>query len=287
VVTILNLIEVRQQSQPEQDSFHEWILPNGTQWASFHRLENEYLIRFTDLADFTLSRDGLDVAAYPVPKVSNQTVERLYLNLVIPLALSRQFKLVLHGSAVELGNSAVAFLAKSGGGKSTLAASFSTSGFRFLTDDNLLLDDVDSQYFVQPTHPSIRLWDDSREALMPDATCSSSPVDYSSKARLLANEHIAHCDNALPLKYVYFLSQSSTDKVSITAVSGRDAIIELHKHSFLLDMEEREMITQHFQQISALADHPIFFRLEYPHSYERLLNVHESVVKHVHEGSFP
>ena len=284
---VINLIEARIQEPITQHFFHEWIFPNGTPCATFHRLEDEYLIRFPNLADFILSKNGLIIAAYPTLGVSNQTIEHLYLNQVAPLALSCQLKLVLHGSAVELDDYSVGFLGASGRGKSTLAASFSTSGYRFLTDDGLLLEKVNSQYFVQPNHPSIRLWDDSREKLIPDAICSAPALDYTLKARLLAGEQIAFCDEARPLRFVYFLGEGNADVVSITPVSGCEAMIELQKHSFLLDMEEREMLTHHFKQISALAKHPIFFRLEYPHRYEDLDEVRESVVKHSHASILP
>ena len=120
--------------------FHELLDPSGKLWASFYRVDNRYLLRFTGFADFTISSDGLEIIANPVQGVSEQTVEHLYLNVALPLAFSRQLKLVLHASAVEMDNTAVAFLGVSGRGKSTLAASFSTSGFRFLTDDGLQLE---------------------------------------------------------------------------------------------------------------------------------------------------
>jgi serine kinase of HPr protein (carbohydrate metabolism regulator) len=90
--------------------------------------------------------------------VTSATVEHLYLNQVLPLALSRQGKLVLHGSAVDIGGQGVAFLGESGRGKSTLAASFATEGTRFLTDDGLLLEWVGECCMIIPSHPSIRLW---------------------------------------------------------------------------------------------------------------------------------
>jgi hypothetical protein len=62
----------------------------------------------------------------------------------------------------------VAFLGESGRGKSTLAASFATEGTRFLTDDGLLLEWVGGHCMIVPSHPSIRLWEDSQEALISD-----------------------------------------------------------------------------------------------------------------------
>jgi hypothetical protein len=113
-------------------------LPDGALWAQFYRADTGYLLRFPGLADFAST--GLEVTAWPAPGISGQTVEHLYLNQVLPLALSMQGKLVFHASAVEIGDGAIAFMGESGKGKSTLAASFATSGYRFLTDDGLIVE---------------------------------------------------------------------------------------------------------------------------------------------------
>src|SRR5574340_1151913 len=102
----------------------------------------------------------------PAPAGGEQTVEHLYLNQVLPLALSMQGKLVFHASAVEIGEVAVAFMGESGKGKSTLAASFATHGYRFLTDDGLVIEAEDEGHRIVPSHPSLRLWQDSEGALI-------------------------------------------------------------------------------------------------------------------------
>jgi len=261
--------------------FHQCSLHDGTLWASFFRTDNGYLIHFPNLADFWISNDGLDIQATPAPGVSAQTIEHLHLNQVLPLALSRQFKLVLHGGAVDINRRAVAFLGVSGRGKSTLTAAFATGGYRFLTDDGLQLDVKDGQYLAKPSHPSIRLWDDSRNQLMP-ATVEKAPnIDYTPKARLLAGKEVPHCDEPLPLQAIYFLGEGNTNTVSIEAVSGRDAVVELVRHSFLLDIEEREMLRHHFSQLIDLAKKPVFFQLDYPRQYDLLPEVLEAVVEHV------
>jgi len=237
-------------------------------------------VSFPGLADFTISANGNEVVAFPAPDASDQTVHHLYLNQVLPLALSRQFNLVLHASAIEVGNFAIAFLGLSGHGKSTLAASLSTSGHRFLTDDGLQLEKIDGTYFAKPSHPSIRLWDDSRRALIPDTTRAAPPVDYTPKSRLLADDKVAYCDVARPLRCMYFLGEGSTEQITIEPVSGRDATIELVRHSFLLDIEEREMLMHHFGQLTELAKKPIFFRLDYPRRYELLPQVRDTIIRH-------
>ncbi|OGA18529.1 MAG: hypothetical protein A3H32_19750 [Betaproteobacteria bacterium RIFCSPLOWO2_02_FULL_63_19] len=280
---LLDLRTARVQQELDAKPFHEWVLPDGTLWTRFYCSGKQYLLRFPGLADFTVSANGTKAAAYPMPGVSRATIEHLYLNQIVPLALSRQRKLVLHASAVEVRDRAVAFLGVSGRGKSTLAASFSISGYRFLTDDGLLTDKEGDGYIVHPGHPSIRLWEDSREALIPGGTDAASPVDYTSKARLLADDQVAFCNAARPLCRVYFLGDGNTGRVEIVPLGGRDAMVELVRHSFLLDVEEREMLARHFELLSALVEIPMFFRLDYPRSYAVLPDVRDAVIRQVAE----
>ena len=276
----LQVRAAQEQAPLEAAPFHEWATPDGRQWTSFHRTDAGYLLRFPALADFTVSADGQEVSVCPEPGVSEQTVEHLYLNQVLPLALSRQFKLVLHAAAVEIDGFAVAFVGVSGRGKSTLTASFSTSGYRFLTDDGLQLEKSGGAYLAKPSHASIRLWEDSRSALIPETALAAPPVDYTPKSRMLAGSEVPHCDVPRPLRCIYFLGAGNTDEVSIEPVGGRDAMIELVKHSFLLDIEEREMLKHHFARLTELARRPMFFRLDYPRQYESLPQVLEAIVKH-------
>ena len=275
----------RRQLPVDAGAFHESMLPDGTLWTSFYRIGRDYLLRFPDLADFVVSASGTEVTAYPAPGISRPTVEHLHLNQVVPLALSRRWKLVLHASAVAIEDFAVVFLGISGRGKSTLAASFSTSGYRFLTDDGLLVDKGEEGYIVHPGHASIRLWNDSREALVPDSTQAAPPLDYTPKTRLLADGEVAFCDTSLPLRCMYLLGEGNA--VVVAPLSGRDAMIELVRHSFLLDIDEREMLSHQFAQLSALVDVPMFFRLDYPRRYEVLPQVRDVVIRHAAEPGPP
>lgn len=275
-----NVNPARDQSPLEHPPFYEWVLADGTLWTGFYRVGDGYLLRFPGLADFSVSSDGRSVSAWPVPGVSSQTVEHLYLNQALPLALSRRFELVLHASAVEIEDSVVAFLGFSGRGKSTLAASFATSGHRFLTDDGLQLQAAAGGYRALPGHPSIRLWDDSRQALIPETAQAAPPVDYTPKARLLAGDEAAFCNLPRALRGVYFLGEGIADSVTIDPVSGRDAMIELVRHSFLLDVEEKTILTHHFSRLTELVARPMFFRLDYPRDYEKLPAVREAVLAH-------
>ena len=263
-------ISVQEQVPLDGPCFQRWQFADGSTWLEFHRCASGYRLRFPALADFTVSQDGSQIQAFPAPSTSAATVEHLYLNQVLPLALSRQHKLVFHASAVELGNRALAFFGPSGYGKSTLAASFSTNGYRFLTDDGLQLTQVGDQFMVNPSHPSIRLWDDSKAALIPNTVATAPELEYTPKARLLADAAMAHCTEERPLQLVYVLDAKPADSVIFTPMAPGERVLALLTHCFLLDMEERAMLAEQFSQLTAMARSVSFFRLAYPRDYQSL-----------------
>lgn len=188
--------------------------------------------------------------------------------------------LVLHGSAVQVGEGCVAFIGESGRGKSTLAASFSVNQHRCLTDDGLLLEMVDDIYRVVPSHPSIRLWRDSEQSLLPEGIASEPPPIYTSKGRFLAGEKLHFSDVPLPLVSVYFLGDGNTSSVAIEAVSPADVLIELAKNSFLLETQAHQQLKNYFHQLADLANKNLFYRLDYPRRYEDLPGVRQAVIQH-------
>ena len=124
----LTCLPPRAQAPKIASPFHTWDSPDGTLWAAFYRKKAGFLLRFPELADFEISADGRCVRCIPALDISDATTEHLYLNQILPLALSKAGKLVFHASAVELVGCATAFVASSGRGKSTLAAGFAVNG---------------------------------------------------------------------------------------------------------------------------------------------------------------
>lgn len=268
-----------QEPIPEQ-FFHQWKSPEGGQWVLFYRTGPNYLIRFVDLADFTISADAQEIHIAPIAGVAQSQIEHLYLNLVLPLALSHQNKLVLHASAVEVDDFSLVFAATSGGGKSTLAASFANAGYRFLTDDGVELQADGATYLVQPNHPSIGLWSDSSEQLFSTNSPMTGEPTTPGKLSFLMADQALFCDQPRPLKHVYFLGDGSAEELSIVPVVGAEVMANILRNSFLLDVEARSALTQNFDQISQFAQQAKFYCLDYPRRYELLPHICETVVAH-------
>ncbi len=87
------------------------------------------------------------------------------------------------------------------------------------------------------------------------------------------------------LQRVYFLGDGSAEAVRFQRLSAAEALVEWIKHSFLLDVEERPRLASHFDQVAALANRPIHYRLDYPRRFEALAVVREAILRHALEES--
>jgi hypothetical protein len=272
----------REQAPLDVAAFQTWELPQGTDWTLFYRLEDGYLLRFPGHADFLVSLDGSSVKATPVPQATDATIDHLYLNQALPLALSCQGALMFHASAVVLeSGEAVAFMGSSGAGKSTIATSFAIAGSPFLTDDGLrVAQDACNRYLVYASHPSLRLWDDSLETLLDGNERVAAQPSYTSKTRILADPRLPHCTLPTLLRRVYFLGNGDAAKPSFEALSPPQALVALTSHSFLLDIESHELIAKHFDWLARFAAQPLFYRLDYPRTYEALPEVRAGIIAH-------
>jgi hypothetical protein len=278
-----HLGQARPQPQLDQPLLNQWMLPDGTEGIGFYRHGNDFLLRFPALADFEVSADGLSVRCWPAPDISENTLEHLYLNQVLPLALSKRGKQVFHASAIETPAGAVAFMAASGRGKSTLAASFATNGFRLLTDEALLLEANVGGYNVLPSHPSLRLWDDSYDVLVGAVARQAPAVQYTPKARILYGDSMAFSTEAQPLLRVYFLGDGSATQLTIQRMPPGLALISLVNNSFLLDVDTRQTLATHFDQLGSMLALPIYYELDYPRRYAELPRVREAIIRHATE----
>ena len=238
------------------------------------------MLRFQGLADFALN-SATDVAqCWPAHSTNEATVEHLFLNQIVPLALSQQGQLVLHGSAVNADGRAVAFLGDSGQGKSTLAGYFAAHGMPFLTDDGLLIDQLGERARVVPGHRSIRLWADSERLLLPLGTQKLDAVQFTNKGRFHAGEVFPHCAEPCDLRCVYLLRNSGIDAVQISPVPAAAAFIALVNHSFLLDTESSAVLGRHFSQLQTLVRTTKVFSLDYPRDFSQLSQVRSTIVAH-------
>ena len=270
----------RTQEPIDASPFHQYTLDDGSVWTEFYRLDGGYRLRFPGLADFDVSADGKVATAIPARDTDEVTVEHLYINQVVPLALSRQGVPSFHASAVTVEGGTIAFLGGSGMGKSTLAASFALSDAAFLTDDSLIIEETVDGCFIQPSHASLRLWQDSVDALVQKEVSAAGAICYSDKARLLAGDALHYAGAPERLLAAYVLAWNEPAELEIEPLSGTERHMAWIENSFLLDIKDKELLARHFDWTHRVSGSVPTFSLDYPREYGILPEVRAAVTLH-------
>jgi hypothetical protein len=243
--------------------------PAGDDWALLYRTQDGYLIRFPDYADFRVDARMERVACTLHGQTEPENAQHLYRNQVWPLMQSHLGKLVFHASAVLVGQEAVAFVGMSGQGKSTLAAAFAISGLPFLADDGLVVSERGGQFWVESGLNSVRLWDDSVEALQTGLSQPAPGISMTSKARFIANADMPHQRGHYRLGHLFLLDQGA-GRFMCEPMNATERLVAWLRHSFVLDVHDRQATARHFDGLSRLAMDVSASRLDYPRSYAAL-----------------
>lgn len=265
---------------------NQWQNPDGSTWLVIRKSAEGFELEFPHLAQFSLDDEGDVIRKTQLEDGCEATLDHLYLNQVLPLALSLQNELVLHASAVNINGQAAVFCGSSGMGKSSIAAAFATAGYPFLTDDGLLIEPSGGDYLAVPSHPFIRLWDDSRDSLVPGEVGSLPTPVWTEKSRLLAGEQLPFCDQKVTVGRVYFLQDEGVDSLTISPLLGADALMALVRNSFFLDISDRCGVSKHFHGAGGLVRKPLFYHLDYPRAYGELPGLVDGVLEHMEMPGF-
>lgn len=102
--------------------------------------DDAYHLRFYGTCDIVLDRGLRRATVHLVDGADPTVVEVLASGTLLAFVLALRGEAVLHASAVQLGDVALAFVGASGMGKSTMATLLCAAGARLITDDLLRLD---------------------------------------------------------------------------------------------------------------------------------------------------
>jgi energy-coupling factor transporter ATP-binding protein EcfA2 len=260
---------------------HCWTAPDGAAWLTIGRDTGGYVFRFRRFADFHWSPRHRVLTCHVRPRTQMSTVRHLLLDQVLPAISSGEHASGFHASAVVVGGEAVAFAGKTGLGKSTLAASFAAAGFPALTDDCLIVKEHGEQFLAVPAYSSLRLWNDSANALGGDLGRRHQVAAYSRKIRLNeSTSKISFCGNPAPLRCVYLLeTRAPRHAVLIEPLSQRDAFIALVRLAFRLDPYDRVHLANEMDRLARLSGVVSVRLLHVPRRLENLLSVREAVLR--------
>jgi hypothetical protein len=226
---------------------------------------------FDDTGTFDISPDGHRIDWTPPAAPDMEAVRKDVLGRVFAVALDQEGIISLHGSAVALGDVAVAFLAPKFHGKSTTATALINAGGRLLADD-LVPITPGFEPRVLPSVPVVQLWKDSASRVAGRA--SPAAVEHASpKLQVAWTGTERNATAAVPLAAVYLLAPVPSDspggvrRMRVTGIEAALALLGQAKVGALLGVERRSVL---LQLLADLAERVPVYRLEIPRDFERI-----------------
>jgi len=240
----------------EEGTVPYWTVARHAERLRFHVHEQ---------ADFWL--EGGQITVVPLPSIPGAVVEQLTVDLVVPRALHGLGIPCLHASAVRLSSGkAVAFMAETGTGKSTLCAMLTRRGGELLSDDAVAPQVVEGRVMVPPSYPSVRLWPDS-------ATAVFGHDDFPNAARHHKRRVTSGSGVAAPLGGVYVLAKRDGGPPERERLSASEALKELAGSVHRLVDDDPRASAAEFALLGDLVAEVPVWRLHFAHDYRALPDV--------------
>lgn len=278
---VLHIFPHAEQATLENEPSEIWRSPDDSLGCVIFREDNTYRMRFPGLADFIAHSGTGQVNCIPAQGVNQNTLQHLYLNQVMPAVLSMLHRPIFHASCVVMDGSAIAFIGDSGKGKSTLATHLALHGNPILADDGLELEWTEKGYLALPSHPSIRLWEDSRARLLPANAVALPAVQHTSKNRFVSDGLFPFSEQPALLRRAFFLGDGNTQSIQISRLSSQNAHIAWLANSPMLDTRDRDRMTSQFEQITRAVKMRISYSLDFPRDFSRLPELAQSLHEHL------
>lgn len=256
-------------------------LPDGDTEYELARVEDGVVLRYGRSAEFLIAHSSIHYRTDAT--FSTAALQWLLLGPVIGFWFEFTGLTVLHGATVEVNGSAIAVLAGSGTGKSSLAVAFAHAGHRLLGDDHVVIDPAVSPIAVYPALPWLKVG---------PRVCETFGIDYVSlpnlhravdKRRWMLSEG-QRVETSLPLRAVFVLDRTkrTSPEVRIESLGPRDALVNLIRHSYApVSVHAAGFQTQRLALLSRIVSDLGIARVEYGEGLDRLSQVRRAIVAHV------
>ncbi len=251
----------------------------GKSAVQVHRTPEYDLVSFTDVADYYLWPDR--IVCHLHDREYEYAVELYLFGVVFAIWMERRGMLTLHGSAVAVGDWAIAILGGKHGGKTTLAAALLLRGGSLLTDDIVVIEPAGDQFLVRPTYPEMRLWPDQAQHFFGMAGACNRLHPKSPKLRVSLDEcpEAEFCDTGRPLVGIYLPEDGDTDRTTITAVTGARAVVTLVGNSYAAHIvEAMGLRAGRFDLVSRLAGEVPIRHVVYPRGLDHVPDVARAII---------
>ena len=264
----------------------------GEPWLTCYEFDECEVRRLAQTADFYLYADR--ILCYMPDPDKLVDAEIGLLGTVLARWLERRDVAMLHAAAVVTPAGAVAFLASSQSGKSTLAASFVDAGAALLTDDILPVRVEAGVVTAAPGYPQMRMWPDAAKHFLGDyaALPLVHPKLDKRGVRLPQPGWGAFCAEPQPLVAIYLPARDTTETPAPTIASSTlgpaEALFTLVGHCFAgpgvagVAYQQRRM-----ELLRTVAKTVAVRRLSYPSGYAELPRVCAAILQELETTPVP
>ena len=198
---------------------------------------------------------------------------------IVPRTESHRGNLVLHAAMVGLSSAeCILLVGATGNGKSTLSASFLSSGQTVYGDDAAIIRFSSNTPMARSLVTSIRLLPDSQH-LVSSFDAEDPEERPSSKSSFSLSDGLSP-PPFLKISAIFALQQAAGDAPRVDRLRGREACVRLIANSFALDPTDRSQAANRLVQIGRLLQAVPVFELHVPHDFRLLSKAKAMLVEH-------
>lgn len=261
---------------------------DSERWYKYALLDNDRIyLCWEDQFEFLVDGDGRRIWFGRLGAPSLESLRVYLLGRALSFALVKQGFEPIHSSTVVLDGAAVAFIGESGFGKSSLAAGFVRDGYRLLTDDLLVVSHSSGQPEAHPGPPRIKVFPWVARRCLGRIGEGVPMNKWTEKLVLPLGEH-HHQSRPVPLRTVYVLGSPREvfrrQRIQITALSQREAFVELIRHTFNYVVTDPQRLKRLFSKSMELASKVPLKRISYRRDLALLPEVRRRILADLEIG---
>jgi len=280
----------RRRLPPTPDHWYHEATADGASrpWRLIGRAGTVDVIRYRREGTFVVDRRSREIVAYPHPDLQPDALRQTLIGQLLPLVLSLSGRLVLHASAVRAPEGLIAFIGRSGAGKSTIAAALAAAGYSLATDDCVALECRQGRWYGIPFHSGVRLWRDSADLFSRDETPREGKARR--KTRFSASQlGLSVHARRTPLSRLYLLhpermSSRRAQAPRVASVPAVEAMFELVRGGFHPAVGDRRSMRRLFDGLTSLASHVEVHRLHYSQRLSALEQIVAAIMRDTGRG---